>query len=168
MKHEPRASTRPLLFDFLRSQALVFEELRRIHTLVVERLLPANEPLTPAPAQPGGGGPLDHLSRLQALFIEHPLAAQAAFSALIAEGRRFAATPDGAAWKSALASSDIVRQGRQVWDALALNLLEENTSTVLPSAYLEAFFQAATSSGLDGVLKRLRAAAMGGDHGTLG
>jgi hypothetical protein len=143
----------PPLFDFLRSQALVFEELRRIQALLVEHVSPPAEP-----------GTTEVLRRLQGLLLQHPLAAQAAFSALVAEGRRFATTPEGAAWKSTLAGSELVRNGRQLWDALALNLLEEDASTVVPSTYLEALFQAASSPELEALVRQLRD-AMGDLHG---
>ncbi|HEX8821061.1 MAG TPA: hypothetical protein VF794_14125 [Archangium sp.] len=146
----------PPLFDFLRSQALVFEELRRIQALLVEHVSP--------PAEPEAPGTTEVLRRLQGLLLQHPLAAQAAFSALVAEGRRFATTSEGAAWKSALAGSELVRNGRQLWDALALNLLEEDASTVVPSTYLEALFQAASSPELEALVRQLRD-AMGDLHG---
>ncbi len=155
----------PPLFDFLRSQSLLFEELRRIQQLLVEHVSPPVERTEPGAAEDSGGDALlGVLRRLRGLLLQHPLAAQAAFSALVAEGRRFATTPEGAAWKSALAGSELVRDGRQLWDALALNLLEEDASTVVPSTYLEALFQAASSSELETLVRRLRD-ARGDLHG---
>ncbi|MFE8596122.1 hypothetical protein [Archangium violaceum] len=156
----------PSLLDFVRMQALVFEELRRIQQLLGERMLP------PVDREGAGvadgseeGEQVELLRRLQGLLLEHPLSAQAAFSALMAEGRRFAATPEGAAWKAALAGSDLVRNGRQLWDVLSLNLLEEEQSTVVPSSYLEALFRVASSPELDALIRRLRDASTGGGHG---
>ncbi len=102
---------------------------------------------------------------MQELLLQHPLSAQAAFSSLLAEGRRFAATPEGAAWRTALAGSDLVRNGRLLWDVLSLNLLEEAPSTVVPSSYLEALFRAASSPDLEGLMRRVRDASEGGPHG---
>jgi hypothetical protein len=96
------------------------------------------------------------LRRLQVLLLKHPIVVQAAFSALVAEGRRFATTPEGAAWKSALASSPLLQQGRRLWDALSLNIPEEDPAIVLPSAYIEALFQASASSQLEELLRKLQ------------
>lgn len=144
------------LFEMLRTQVLAFEEVRRSQDLLIEQLLPTVQRGAGVPPAPTGSGPVGLLQQLQLLLLKHPLAAQAAFSALVAEGRRFAATPEGAAWKASLAASDLVRNGRQLWDALTLNLLEEDASTVVPSAYLEALFRVATSPELEAVLRELR------------
>jgi len=89
------------------------------------------------------------------MLLQHPVAAQAVFAALVAEGRRFATTPEGKQWKEALAGSELVRNGRQLWEALSLNLLEEEESTVVPTTYLEAVFRAASSPELEQVIRRL-------------
>ncbi|EAU66243.1 hypothetical protein STIAU_3813 [Stigmatella aurantiaca DW4/3-1] len=124
------------------------------------------KPGEPAPTEVSRENePIELLRRLQSLLLQHPLAAQAAFSALIAEGRRFAATPEGAVWKEALANSELVRNGRLLWDVLSLNLLEEEPSTVVPSSYVEALFQVASSSGLETLMRRLRDAGAEGTHG---
>ncbi|MDC0683644.1 hypothetical protein [Sorangium atrum] len=158
------------MFDWIRVQALIYEEVRRIHDLLVERLVaPALHSSARGPDGAAGAVPpegatadprerevVDVLCRAQLLLFRHPVAAQAAFSTLIAEGRRFAATPEGAAWTAALASSDLLRHGRRVWDAVSLNLLEEDPETIVPSAYLEALLSAAKSADLDGLLNALR------------
>lgn len=154
------------LFDFLRAQALVFEELRRIQQLVTERMLPA----TPEQGADTARGPEEEelaevLRGLRSVLLQYPLASQAAFSALVAEGRRFAATPEGAEWRAALAGSDVVRKGREVWEALSLGLVEEEPSTVVPSTYLEALFQAANLPELEALLRRLRSSGAEADHG---
>lgn len=163
---DPSAADPSSLFELLRTQVLAFEEVRRAQDLLIEQLLPTAQRGTGVPAAPPDDGPTALLRQLQLLLLKHPVAAQAAFSALVAEGRRFAATPEGAAWKSSLASSDLVRKGRQLWDALTLNLLEEDASTVVPSAYLEAIFRVATSPELEAVLRELRESLAGAPHGT--
>jgi len=163
---DPGAPSSSSLFDSLRAQALVFEELRRIQQLLGERMLPPVAPREVGAAEGSGESEqVELLRRLQVLLLQHPLSAQAAFTALLAEGRRFAATPEGAAWKSALAGSELVRNGRLLWDVLSLNLLEEEESTVVPSSYLEALFRAASSPDLEGLMRRLRDASAGSDHG---
>lgn len=151
----------PSIFDFIRMHAMIYEESRRIQGLLAER---------EAGAAPGAGaGALPELLRgVQRALLEHPVAAQAAFTALIAEGRRFAATPEGADWMAALAGSDLVRQARQVWEAVSLNLLEDDPSTIVPSAYLEALLRAASSADLEGLLRPLHHPPNGGDVGAPG
>jgi hypothetical protein len=161
----PPPSSQSSLFDFVRTQALLYEEAHRIRNLLIEHLL--------APVAPGSGEPvqagsqeevlLGLLRRLQVLLLKHPIVVQAAFSALVTEGRRFAATPEGAAWKSALASSPLLQQGRRLWDALSLNIPEEDPATVLPSAYIEALFQATASSQLEELLRKLQGLPRQGD-----
>jgi len=141
---------RPLL-DVIRLQAMIYEEAQRIRDLLFNRLLePALAGEAPGDATTG------LLLRLRLLLLKHPVAAQAAFSALVAEGRSFAATPEGAAWKSALASSDLVRRGQRLWDAISFNILEEDPGTIVPSAYLDALLRAAEGADVDDLLRRIR------------
>jgi hypothetical protein len=159
----PPADRAPSPFDALRLQAMIYEESKRIHDLLCERLLP---PAEPAPAEDDAeGAEIAALLRgVQLVLLRHPVAAQAAFAALIAEGRRFAATPEGAGWAEALAGSELLRRGRRVWDAVGMNMLEDDPDTVVPSAYVEALFRAARSASLDGLLARLHAPSEGGEH----
>ncbi|WP_437317531.1 hypothetical protein [Sorangium sp. So ce385] len=150
---------RPALFDLIRLQAMIYEESRRLQDLLFERLLaPAARP---AEGGEGAGAIPAILRRAQLLVLKHPVAAQAAFAALIAEGRRFAATPEGTEWAAALAGSDLVRRGRQVWDAVGMNMLEDDPDAILPSAYLEALLRAARSPDLEDALRGLYDAAKG-------
>lgn len=55
------------------------------------------------------------LDLVQVLVRSHPAAAQVIVKALVAEGRRFAGTPEGRQWRSALADSELVRRGRLLW-----------------------------------------------------
>src|SRR5579872_2706306 len=85
------------------------------------------------------------LRQLQSLVLKHPVAAKAAFNALIAEGRAFARTPEGKAWRDRLIGSELLHRARLVLDFPGLSLLELDSSTVLPSAYLDAIFMLASS-----------------------
>ncbi|WP_437570958.1 hypothetical protein [Sorangium sp. So ce542] len=154
---------RPALFDLIRLQAMIYEESRRLQDLLFERLLaPAARPAEGGDGAGASAGAIPAiLRRAQLLVLKHPVAAQAAFAALIAEGRRFAATPEGAEWAAALAGSDLVRRGRQVWDAVGMNMLEDDPDAILPSAYLEALLRAARSPDLETALRGLYDAAKG-------
>jgi len=101
----------------------------------------------------------DELSRLlheaQYLLLKHPVAAQAAFGAFVAEGRRFATTEEGQRWESRLRGSDLIRRGRVVWEVVTLKMLEENPPDVLPTAYLDAMVRATSSAELEPLLAQL-------------
>ncbi|MBI4516896.1 MAG: hypothetical protein HY699_13885 [Deltaproteobacteria bacterium] len=89
------------------------------------------------------------------LLVKHPVAAQAAFTALVAEGRRFAATPEGGRWKAALAHSELVRRGHALWEGSLLKTLEEGAETPIPTAILEAIIQAACHPDTTALLQRV-------------
>jgi hypothetical protein len=95
------------------------------------------------------------LRAAQLLLLKYPVAGQAAFSALIAEGRRFAETPEGHRWERRLARSSLLHRARLVWEITTLWMLEEDPPHRLPSAYLDALFMAASSEELEPLLDRL-------------
>lgn len=101
----------------------------------------------------------DELLRLlhegQYLLLKHPVAAQAAFSAFVAEGRRFARSDEGQRWEARLRGSNLIRKGRVVWEVVTLKMLEEHAPSVLPTTYLDAMVQATSSSELEPLLARL-------------
>ena len=98
---------------------------------------------------------LDRLRGFQDLLLLHPVAAQAAFSGLVAEGRRYAETGEGAEWLQRLAGSDLARRGRVVWEVVTMKMLEEQSEDVLPSAYLDALIGASASGELEPLLAKL-------------
>jgi hypothetical protein len=101
----------------------------------------------------------DTLARLlreaQFLLLKHPAAAQAAFAALVAEGRRFAATPEGRRWHERLAGSPFVRRGRVLWESSVLGMLEETPVGLLPTALLDAIVGATGREDLQRFVARL-------------
>ena len=103
------------------------------------------------------GDPSDELSALLAelrwIVLKHPLAARAAVRALIAEGRKFAATEDGARWHRRLAGSELVRRGQVVWEAGTMNALDDGDGT-LPTDLIDAFCYAATRRDLEPAVSR--------------
>lgn len=90
------------------------------------------------------------------LLMTHPIAAQSLFRAFVAEGRRFALTEEGAALRAELADSELIRQGRVVWEGNSFNMLEEQSpsSTLLPTALLDALVAATRHDDLDLLLDR--------------
>jgi hypothetical protein len=103
------------------------------------------------------GDPTDELSALLAelrwIVLKHPLAARAAARALIAEGRRFAATEDGARWRRRLAGSELVRSGQVVWEAGTMNALDDSDGA-LPTDLIDAFCYATTRRDLEPAVAR--------------
>jgi hypothetical protein len=95
------------------------------------------------------------LRHFQRAVLEHPVAAQAAFSALVAEGHDFSQTPEGMAWQRRLISSRLVEKGRSIWETATLGVLEEDRSTVVPSRILDAFVKLTHEHALEKILARL-------------
>lgn len=102
--------------------------------------------------------PDDELSRLlfelRWLVIKHPVAAQAAFRALVAEGRSFATTAEGRAWRARLESSELVRRGAAVLELGTLGMLDGDSDRVLPTQLIDAFARAASRRDLEEALAR--------------
>jgi len=89
------------------------------------------------------------------LVLKYPVTAQSIFSGLVAEGRRFASSPEGQAWRDALAGSEFVRRGRAVWEDSVLNMLEDRSDTILPTAIVDALVQALSRVDLPQRLREL-------------
>ncbi len=100
------------------------------------------------------------LGVLHGLIVRHPAAAQALFRALVAEGRAFAATEEGGRHAERLRRSELVRQGRVVWDAVSLNALDDREETVIPTAILDAFARAMAAEDVHGILRRVLSASL--------
>jgi hypothetical protein len=95
------------------------------------------------------------LRRIQRIVLQHPIATQAAFAALVAEGRRFAATARGRALSAELARSPLLRRARTGFDAATLWMLEEQPASELPSTYVDMLLMAAQGRGLEPLIDRL-------------
>jgi hypothetical protein len=95
------------------------------------------------------------LRKVQRLVLEHPVAAQAVFAALVAEGRRFAETAEGSRLRARLARSALLRRARTGFDAATLWMLEEHAADELPSTYLDVLLMAAQGKGLEPLIDRL-------------
>ncbi len=159
------------VFDQLRALALIHEERQRIRDLLIglaggpRPLLDEPEAPAPAPEPPEASEAeslgekarelLGLLERARGFMLRHPIASQAIFSALVAEGRRFATTDQGAAWAEQLAASPAMTRGRELWEATSLNLLVADDQTVLPSTWVEALLRSVELPELEQLLERL-------------
>jgi len=102
----------------------------------------------------------------QRLLERYPAAAKIMASALVVEGRRFAATDEGKRWCSALAASELVRRGRLLWYVGGLDELVADTdeSGASVSDWLAQVAYALVRTDLEALLnRRLRE---GGGHAT--
>jgi len=95
------------------------------------------------------------LSALQRMILKHPIAFQAAFSALIAEGKSYEKTPEGRDAKARLENSPLVHQLQYVLDLTTFSLLERAPPDILPSAYIDTLFMLSASDHSDTLLDRL-------------
>lgn len=107
---------------------------------------------------------LSLLREVQKILLKHPVAAQAAFTGLVAEGRRFGSTAEGRVWRTRLVSSSLLHQARLVFDLATLGILDEHGGDALPSSYLDALFMAAAGGESDALLNQL---FWSGQQGTL-
>lgn len=105
------------------------------------------------------------LRHVQDAILAHPVAAQAAFAALAAEGRAFAQTEEGAAWARRLTGSRLVEKARAIWEVTSLNVLEDDETTVVPSRIVDAFVKLTHERALEKILAQFkeRQTPRGGD-----
>ena len=104
------------------------------------------------------------LRQAQLGLIQHPVAAQSIIRALVAEGRAYARTDEGAVLRDQLARSELVQRGRAVWEGLSLNMFTPDDRTTVPSVLVDAVLGAATRDDLERVLSGLfRDAGEAGD-----
>lgn len=137
-------------YDRLVIGVQISAEMQRIQDLLV------GAAAGPAPREVEGDEVAALVRQLQMSLLRHPAAAQAAFAALVAEGRRYAETEEGARWREALARSELVRRLRPVYESITLHMFEADPQTTLPSAYLDALVQVARADHLERALTRLQ------------
>ncbi len=97
------------------------------------------------------------LRGVQEVLVKYPIAAQAAFRALVREGRHYALTDEGLAWKERLRGSPLVARARTLFEGLAAGMVGEGTGG-LPSAYVDALVR-----GVDRDIERVLADVGGRD-----
>jgi len=148
-----RREAAPPTLDLLRAQLLIHEELRAIGALALARRTGAAAPIV---EESNGDPELRGFAQLHSLLVAYPAASQAAFAALVAEGRRFAATERGQQWQEALAASPLMTRLRRIFEEVSLNMFEEDSATVLPSTYVELLAQALDSTELPRLIARWR------------
>jgi hypothetical protein len=143
----------------------LFEESQRINETLF-RLMVA--PLLEYSARDNGparkrNGTSPHEDSIAAILVQarrwvvqYPVLAQAVYAALVAEGRRYGRTPEGAQWAQALDRSQTVRRSRPLFEAVTANMSEDAQNAVLPSTLLQAVRELGTTTHLEAWLSQLR------------
>ncbi|HEX2872665.1 MAG TPA: hypothetical protein VHP33_15450 [Polyangiaceae bacterium] len=98
---------------------------------------------------------LSSLRSLQDALWRHPMAVQAAFSALVREGRAFAKTPEGARLRDGLSRSPTLAKTRMVWEVLSLSAFVEKPEGALPGVFADALVRAIKVKAVEPLLSRL-------------
>lgn len=146
-------------YTLLRRWAGWYEQLARLYGNVVELALRGVDDTDP-PEPSGDGAGLDaevirSLRRIELLLLKYPVAAQAAYSALVAEGRAFAATAEGARYDAALRSSRAFERHWWILEKVTARLLIQSEHAVLPTGYIDAVVQGARVADLRLLMGRL-------------
>ncbi|MDT5021951.1 MAG: hypothetical protein QOI33_2475 [Mycobacterium sp.] len=136
-------------------------ELERIRGLTLDLVERSVPPLLPAPAADADGTEqtvFELLLGVRRAVLGNPAAARGVHDLLVAEGRRFADTAEGAELRDALAASEGVENLRRIWETLSLNVLDgPAASNAAPDAWAELLADAIIGHGLDNsVLSRFR------------
>ena len=126
------------------------EGIRELTLDLVERSAPQLLPAPPAHADGAERTLFALLLGARRAVLGSPVAARGLHDLLIAEGRRYADTPAGAALRDALVASEAVDNLRRVWETLSLNVLDGPvTSNAAPDAWAELLADAIVGHGLD-------------------
>jgi hypothetical protein len=110
------------------------------------------------PDEQDGNAPddlVETLYDLQDALLRYPMVVQRVFSALVAEGKRFAETPEGAALRDRLLASKSTASARMLWELLTAHSFTEDSFTVLPSAFVERLVQLIAVRGLEPLVSRV-------------
>jgi hypothetical protein len=135
-------------------------ELDRIRALtldLVERQTPQLLP-TPDDVAPAERTVHELLVGARRAVLGNPAAARGLHDLLVAEGQRYAQSPEGARLRDALVASESVENLRRLWETVSLNVLDgPAASDAAPTAWAELLADAVIGHGLDdAILSRLR------------
>ncbi|GAS97264.1 uncharacterized protein RMCC_4230 [Mycolicibacterium canariasense] len=136
-------------------------ELERIREATLDLVEHVAPQLLPTP-DPDSDGPeravFELLRGARRAVLGNPAAARRVHDILIAEGARYARTPEGARLREALAASEAVENLRRIWEAVSLNVLDgPSHPDATPPAWSELLTDAIVGHGLDdSILARFR------------
>jgi hypothetical protein len=98
---------------------------------------------------------IDFVRRAHRILLEHPVAAKAAYAALAAQGRAYAATRDGGELRARLAGSRRLRRASLLWRSLTMGMLDDQDPGELPATYLDNLLRAVDRADLEQLLGKL-------------
>lgn len=135
-------------------------ELERIREATLDLVERQSPQLVPEPPEDAGTERTMYelLIGLRRAVLGNPAAARGLHDLLVAQGHRYAETPDGAQLRDALASSGAVENLRLVWETVSLNVLDGPAATgCAPDAWAALLADTVVAHGLDdAILSRLR------------
>lgn len=136
-------------------------ELERIRELTLDLIDREAPQLRPAPPEDADGTErtaFELLVGARRAVLGNPAAARRLHDLLVAEGRRYAATPRGARLRDALATSEAVENLRRVWEMVSLNVLDgPAAANAAPDAWADLLADVVIGHDLDeSILARLR------------
>jgi hypothetical protein len=136
-------------------------ELERIRELTLDLVEQQAPRLLPAPPDDSDGSErtaFELLLGARRAVLGNPAAARGLHDLLVAEGRRYAATPAGGQLRDGLVASEAVENLRRIWETLSLNVLDGPAApNAAPEAWADLLADAVIGHGLDdSVLARLR------------
>jgi plasmid stabilization system protein ParE len=136
-------------------------ELERIRELTLDLVERETPRLLPAPPEESCGLErtlFDLLLGVRRAVLGNPAAARKVHDLLVAEGRRYANTPDGTRLRDGLVASEAVENLRRVWETLSLNVLDGPAApNAAPDAWAELLADAVMGHGVENsILTRLR------------
>ena len=126
-------------------------ELERIRELTLDLIEQQTPQLRPAPPDEADGAErtaFDLLVGARRAVLGNPAAARGLHDLLVAEGCRYATTPDGARLRDALVASEAVENLRRVWETVSLNVLDGPAApNAAPDAWAELLADAVIGHG---------------------
>ncbi|WP_406816291.1 hypothetical protein [Mycobacterium sp. M23085] len=136
-------------------------ELERIRELTLDLIDRETPQLRPVPPEDAGGAErtaFELLVGARRAVLGNPAAARRLHDLLVAEGRRYAATPRGARLRDALVASEAVENLRRVWEMVSLNVLDGPAAPdAAPDAWADLLADVVIGHDLDdSILARLR------------
>jgi hypothetical protein len=126
------------------------DRVRAAAVTLLERDAPRLLPEPPDQDSRGERALYELLGGARRAVLGHPAAARAVVDLLVAQGRRYAATADGARLRDALVASDAVDALRRVWETASLGALDGPAApSGVPDAWAELLAEIITGDGID-------------------
>ena len=95
-------------------------------------------------------------ARVREAVLSQPAVGHAITSFLVAEGRRFATTEEGARWLGALRDAPEVERLRQIWEATTLNVFDDDQDAGgVPDAWVDLVADLASIGRVDRIVGAL-------------